>query len=93
MMPMPNFARSSSTESLSAIVSQDLAHVVQAQAVLRNDVPQLPLVVAPPTAAIAPWKYERYFFAASTAANSSFTRMSTTPFGTWNDIGPTSSGV
>ncbi len=28
----------------------------------------------------------------STASNSSLTRMSTTPFGTWNDIGPTSSG-
>ena len=40
-----------------------------------------------------PWKYDRYLFVTSTASSSSLTRMSTTPFGTWNDIGPTSSGV
>ena len=58
-----------------------------------STMPQLALVVRLPMLAIAPWKYERYFFTVSTASTSSLTRMSTTPFGTWNDIGPTSSGV
>ena len=40
MMPMPNFSRISSTESLSAMVSTIVAHVVEAQPVLRHDMPQ-----------------------------------------------------
>ena len=34
-----------------------------------------------------------YLRAICTASASSLTRMSTTPLGTWNDMGPTSSGV
>ena len=44
MIPMPNFARSSSTEPVSAMVSMIVAHVVQPQPVLRHGVPQAPLV-------------------------------------------------
>ena len=92
MMPTPNFSRISSTDPASAIVST-IARMSYSRSRFSGTVCRRRRWSGASHAAMAPWKYPRYFFATTTAAFSSFTRMSTTPFGTWKDIGPTSSGV
>ena len=68
------------------------AHVVHADAVLGNEVAKQPLVGAGPRRVGSPLKYERYCFAAATAAGSSSTAMSMTPLATCTSNGPMSPG-
>ena len=90
--PTPNWRRISSTESTSAMVSMTSRMSYRRSRFSGTTWRSLRWSWACQRAT-GPWKYDRYFFATRTASASSLTRMSTTPLGTWNDIGPTSSGV
>ena len=69
-----------------------LAHVIEPQPILRHHVPQPPLVGRLPFVDRA-LEVAEVLLRDLRRSSSSLVRMSTTPFGTWNDIGPTSSGV
>ena len=71
----------------------DIAHVVDAQPVLRERRGAAAAGRRARQSGSAPWKYDRYFLATATASASSSTAMSTMPLGTCTLIGPTSSGA
>ena len=74
------------------MVFDDVAHVVEAQPVFRHDVTQLALVVRLPGRDRA-LEIRQVFLRGVDRGELVLHQDVDTPFGTWNDIGPTSSGV
>ena len=92
-MPTPNDRRSSSTESVSAMVSITRADVVDAEPVLGDDVAQQLPGPGGPSRRPGPGSTTGTAWPRATASASSATATSTTPLGTCTLIGPTSSGA